>query len=233
MLKPRPSHQLYSPKLSQQWAEWVELENTEGSRQKEIYPAIKAWLAHAKPHSIADLGCGQGICSQLVGAGTSYVGIDASASLIARANKLYAAPNRTFAVGDVYNAPLKDNSTDAAMSVWVWSHLEDLAKAAKEMHRILKPGGKFIIINANPDTYEDRKGFYSSYKIEGKLLVGNFDLGGGKELTGSTLYLHSRENMADALKAAHLVIDETVTLGYKKAYPDGLYIAISGHKEKQ
>lgn len=232
MLKPRPSHQLYDPKLSQQWAQWVESESAEGSRQKEIYPVIKSWLAHAKPHSIADLGCGQGICSQLVDAGISYAGIDASTSLVARANKLYAAPNRTFTVGDVYNTPLEDGSTDAVMSVWVWSHLEDLTKAAKGMHRILKPGGTFIIINANPDTYEDRKGFYSSYQIEGKLLVGNFDLGGGKELSDSTLYLHSRKDMSDALKAAHFAIDKTVTLGYKETYPDGLYIAISGHREK-
>lgn len=232
MLAPRPSQELYNPQLAAQWADWVELENTEGSRQKEIYPVIKTWMTSAKPQSIADLGCGQGICSQLIDANISYFGIDASATLIEQAKKLYAAPNRTFTVGDVYNTSLEDNSVDAAISVWVWSHLENLAEAAKEMYRILKPGGSFMIINANPDTYEDRKSFYSSYQIEGKLLVGNFDLGEGRELTESTLYLHSRQDMSEALAAAYLAIDETVTLGYKEAYPDGLYIAMSGHKEK-
>lgn len=232
MLNPRSSQKLYDPQLSAQWAEWVELENTEGSRQKEIYPVIKDWLANTKLQSIADLGCGQGICSQLIDTDISYYGIDASTPLIERAKKLYVAPNRAFTVGDVYHTPLEDNSVDAAMSIWVWSHLEDLPKAAQEMHRILKPGGSYIMISANPDTYEDRKKFYSSYRIEVKLLVGNFDLGGGKELTDSTLYLHSREDMTEALEAAHLAIDETATLGHKETYPDGLYIAISGHKEK-
>lgn len=231
MLKPRPSQELYNPELSAQWAEWVELENTEGSRQKEIYPVIKKWLEHVKPASIVDLGCGQGICSQVVDAEIAYQGIDASTTLIKRARQRYAAPSRTFTVGDVYRTPLEDSSVDATMSVWVWSHLEDLSRASQEMRRILKPGGSFLIINANPDTYEERKGFYSSYEIEGNLLVGTFDLGGGRKLTDGTLYLHSREDMASALAHAHLLVDGTVTLGYKDEYPDGLYIALSGHKE--
>jgi len=232
MLNPRPSQELYNPQLAAQWAEWVELENTEGSRQKEIYPVINSWLASVKPHSVADLGCGQGICSQLIADDVTYTGIDASVMLIERAKKLYAAPNHTFTVGNVYGTPLEDGPVDAVMSVWVWSHLEDLGKAAQEMHRILKPGGAFMIISANPDTYEDRKSFYSSYEIGGKLLVGNFDLGNGKELSDSTLYLHSREDMAEAMAASYFAIDEVVTLGYKNTYPDGLYIAINGHKDK-
>ena len=184
----------------------------------------------AAPSTLVDIGCGQGACSRLVGANIEYVGVDASNTLIKRANDLYGEAAKRFVRGDVYKLPLADSSADAVMSVWVWSHLESLPNATTEMARILKPGGKFLVINANPDTYEERKGFYTKYEMKGDVLVGDFDLGEGKVLSNSTLYFHSRDEMTGALESSGLNIDDTATLGYKETYPQGLYIAISGHK---
>lgn len=46
---------------------------------------------------------------------------------------------------DVYHVPFKDASTDFISSRWVAEHLETPEKALKELHRILKPGGRLLI----------------------------------------------------------------------------------------
>jgi ubiquinone/menaquinone biosynthesis C-methylase UbiE len=226
---------LYNKKLAQEWTDWVESDNPEGSREKEIYPLIKKWAETIKPKSVVDIGCGQGICSTLIDQKTKYIGIDPVNELIKRAKKLYKSPNRKFIVGDAYDIPLEDSHTDAILSIWVWSHLENLEKAAKEMHRILKPGGPgghFLIITANPETYEIRKTFYKSFKEYDGYLIGTFDLGKGRTLTNTILYFHTKKKIIEAIKKSKLMIDKIDTIGLKDTYPGGLNISIWGHKPK-
>jgi len=203
----------YNPKLANEWTEWVETPNPEGTREREIFPYIQSW---AKGR-VADIGCGQGSCSSLI---DDYVGIDSSIALITRAKQLY--PNKSFMQGDVYNLPLDNQTFDAAMSIWVWSHLDDLETAANEMARVLKPEGRFLIITANPKTYDERKTWYKHYTIEGKLLRGDFDLGEGKALTDTTLYLHTFEDIKAAIEQSSLTIDKVGNMG------DDMYLSIEG-----
>lgn len=178
-----------------------------------------------------EIGCGQGIVSEQVPIGVEYVGIDPSNTLIERAKQLYAGGNRSFLEGDAYQLPLQDSSAEGVLSVWVWSHLQDLQLAAQEMSRILKSNGTFLVINANPATYPKRKGFYKSYEIIDGVLVGDFDLGNDKVLSRGTLHFHSIQDMSDALRDAGLSVTTIETIGHKDSYPDGLYIAISGLKQ--
>lgn len=221
----------YDKKRSDEWIDWIESNDAEASREKEIYPIIRDWLAKSNLANVVEVGCGQGIVSKQVPIGTEYIGIDPSSTLIERARQLYDSNNRSFLEGDAYKLPLEDASTEAVLSVWVWSHLQDLQLAAREMSRILKPNGAFLIINANPATYPERKGFYKSYEIVDGVLVGDFDLGNDKVLSQGTLHFHSVQDMTDALRNAGLCIDSVHTLGYKDSYPDGLYIAIDGLKQ--
>lgn len=137
---------------------------------------------------------------------------------------------RKFIVGDAHNIPLQDKSVAALLSIWVWSHLEHLGMAAKEMFRVLRPRGRFLIITANPETYEERKTFYKKYTIKGNLLTGIFDLGGGKVLTGTTLYLHSKEQIINAIKHAGLRINYIRRMGQAASSNKGLYLVIEGSK---
>jgi len=132
---------LYNQKLAKEWIDWVESKNPKGSREKEIYSLIKTWIKTIKPKKVVDIGCGQGICSTFISKYITYVGVDQSETLIERARKLYKSPNRKFILGDAYNIPLENNSTDTAISIWVWSHLKDLKKSAKEIHRRRSPQG--------------------------------------------------------------------------------------------
>lgn len=220
--------ELYGKTLGKEWIDWVE--NSNDTRDKEIFPFLKAWLHWTRPKVIADIGCGQGICSTLIPASTQYVGIDSSSVLLRRGRHLYQNQKKRFVKADAYDTRLKDCSVDAVISVWVWSHLKDLKASAKEMYRILKPGGKYFMITANPETYDERKTFYTKYKITGKLLRGKFDLENGKYLTNTTLYLHTTEEIIGSINDAGLTIDLTKNIGTAATSDKGLYLVVEGSK---
>lgn len=222
--------ELYDESLAAEWIDWVETPNPEGIREKEILPFIKKWIKETNPKTLGDVGCGQGACSELVDNKIQYIGIDSSKTLIGRARELYSSPNKKFVEGDVYNLPLENDSIDALMSIWVWSHLDNLKLAAKEMYRVLNSKGRFLIITANPETYEERKTFYSQYTIKGKLLTGTFDLGNCKALTNTTLYLHTKEEIEEAIKQAGLKINYVKRMGQAESSDKGLYLIIEGIK---
>lgn len=221
---------LYGEQLAGEWSEWVETPNPEGSREKELFPEVRSWLAQRRPTNVVDIGCGQGILSTLVPSEIDYHGVDLSEPLIARAKKQYAAPSRSFESGDAYRLPFEAATFDAAISFWVWSHLASPLRAAAEMSRVLKPHGFCLIITANPETYDVRRGFYSRYEEKDGLIIGDFDLGDGRKLTNTTLYLHTIPDLYAALKGAGLVIEETKRAGMLDEYPAGLYLIISAMK---
>jgi SAM-dependent methyltransferase len=49
-------------------------------------------------------------------------------------------------IGDAHNLPFKDGEVEAILSTDVFEHLKDPFKAASEMKRVLKPGGKVIFV---------------------------------------------------------------------------------------
>jgi len=221
---------MYNKELSEEWIDWVETPNPDGTRESEIFPYIKKWLNKNKPQDLADIGCGQGSCSSIVPDEISYVGIDPSSTLIARAKKSYSSSNKKFIKGNAYKIPLDNNSVDAIISIWVWSHLDNLELASKEMFRVLKPQGKFLLITANPDTYDERKIFYKKYTIKNNLLIGTFDLGNGRQLTNTTLHLHTKDQIKNAIKKAGFNITCLTKMGQAKSSDKGLYLVIEGSK---
>jgi len=220
----------YNNHLANEWIDWVEKSNPEGTREQEIFPLIKSWIKKIKPERLVDIGCGQGSCSTLLNKKIEYIGTDSSPSLIKRAKKLYLEPNKKFIQGDANNIPIESESTDAIISVWVWSHLDNLQLTSQEMYRVLKPKGRFMIITANPETYEERKTFYKDYSIKGNLLRGTFNLGGGKFLSDSTLYLHTKEDIESSIRKSGLKINYIKRMGQAESSEKGLYLVIEGSK---
>lgn len=124
-------------------------------READIYPRLNAWLDRSGAQEILDIGCGQGICSdQIRLEGRNYTGVEPCPILRARASELYGGTNRRFVAGDAYALPFDDEAFDAAFSISVWHLLADLDEAARELMRVLKPGGHFWIVTANPEAYD-------------------------------------------------------------------------------
>jgi SAM-dependent methyltransferase len=95
--------------------------------------------------TVLDYGCGNGENSlPLVSRGARVIGLDVSNDLLILARQRLAlhglADRATFLAASAHDLPLPDSSIDAVMGIAILHHL-DLNLAAREVHRVLKPGG--------------------------------------------------------------------------------------------
>lgn len=120
-------------------------------------PKIKL-LRDLKPsQKVLDVGCGNGIVAgEIIRRGANYTGLDISAKLLAIARRDYkkAIKNKQakFVLGEANKMPFVKNSFDAIFSYAVMHHIPSLELRLgflKEIHRVLKPGGRVAIINWN------------------------------------------------------------------------------------
>jgi SAM-dependent methyltransferase len=66
-------------------------------------------------------------------------------------------------VGDIHNLPFEDNTQEAITCMAVLEHVEDPAKAYKELYRVLKPGGYCFIYVPFLFYYHAEVGYYKDY----------------------------------------------------------------------
>jgi SAM-dependent methyltransferase len=201
-------------------------------RDDDIYPMLNSWIQRNAPTSILDIGCGQGICSEkLLLDRAAYTGVDASPYMLARAIEVYGKENKTFHVGDAYSLPFSDQSFESAFSLLVWHLLEDIGKAAKELNRILKPNGHFLIMTANPSSYSGWISMYPNAKVSGKRLEGTMELTPGTH-SHDVLHLHTLDDLNEALLNSGLKVQGSETFRASKADPQcKMLISIWGQKD--
>jgi len=96
---------------------------------------------------VLDLGCGSGVNSVLLAAkGADVVGVDISSSLLRigrRRAEVTGVPSPTFVAASAYSMPLPSSSVDVVFGIAILHHL-DLSAASREIHRVLRPGGRAI-----------------------------------------------------------------------------------------
>jgi ArsR family transcriptional regulator len=108
-------------------------------------------LLHFLPRDwvVADLGCGTGNASELLAPLVQRViAVDQSAPMLAAARKrLSGAKNVEFVRAELASLPLEDASVDACVCMLVLHHLESPESAMSEMRRVLRPGGRALIVD--------------------------------------------------------------------------------------
>lgn len=106
---------------------------------------------------IADLGCGTGrTLRDLSPHVRQVIGVDASPQMLKAARKrLAGVKNVELRQGELASLPIEGAACDAALCVLALSYVEEPAAVIREMARILKPGGRAVIVDLLPHDRED------------------------------------------------------------------------------
>lgn len=111
-------------------------------------------LALKAGESVIDIGVGPGLLSadmaQQVGATGRVVGVDSSSSMVAIAARRCGEFSQVeIATGDAQKLEFPDGSFDAAVCTQVLLYVPDVGRALMEMHRVLKPGGRALVLETD------------------------------------------------------------------------------------
>jgi SAM-dependent methyltransferase len=105
---------------------------------------------------ILDAGCGNGRYSlyllKTADPDATLTAFDLSEKMLARARARVANDRATYAVADLTKLPYADGAFDAAVCGWVLEHLPDPRPGLRELARVLRPGGKLLLM-CTEDTF--------------------------------------------------------------------------------
>jgi demethylmenaquinone methyltransferase/2-methoxy-6-polyprenyl-1,4-benzoquinol methylase len=100
---------------------------------------------------ILDVGCGTGWVLQFLRRkypGLAGEGMDLSPQMLVEARRI--DPDGNYFEGDVCALERPDNTYDLVVTVFTSRNFPDLEKSVQEMMRVLKPGGRLLILDSFP-----------------------------------------------------------------------------------
>ena len=126
-------------------------------------PAVEDALLRLAPDDtggrLLDIGTGTGRVLELLAPHfRQALGVDASKAMLALARARLAQPGLAHCavrLADMYRLPLADASFDTAVLQMVLHYAEDPSGAVAEAARVLRPGGRLIVIDLAPHGRDD------------------------------------------------------------------------------
>lgn len=175
---------------------------------------------------VLDVGCGNGAYLRglvpLAGPRGRVLGFDLSRGMLADVVELWnpALPRPLLAVADTQALPLPDASCDVALAMHMLYHVPDIGRAARELRRVLRPGGVLLAATNHDEHLRELRDAYHAAVAT---------VGGGpvaEELRFSARF--SLENGAEPLQGAFAQVerhDVSSALVIPEAAPVLRYIA--------
>lgn len=106
--------------------------------------------------TVADIGCGTGYLARgLLGLATKIICVDRSQAMLDQARERVGRESAgdvqlEFRRGPLDQLPIADAEVDGLVAGMVLHHLSELAPAAAQLRRVLKPGGPAVVLELEP-----------------------------------------------------------------------------------
>ncbi len=114
---------------------------------------------------VADLGAGEGTLAQLLAQrAEKVIAVDISPKMVAFGQELATKnglANLEFRIGDIEEPPIEENSLDLAVLSQALHHAVRPQRAIDAAFRILKPGGRLIVLDLLSHTFEEARQLYA------------------------------------------------------------------------
>jgi ArsR family transcriptional regulator len=158
---------------------------------RQLVPG-RSWAAWSRalglllpPLDVADLGCGEGYLTVETARWAKHVtAVDRSAGVLARAKALAERKklkNITWKKGEIEKLPIETGTLDVALLSQALHHASEPAKSLEEAWRILRHGGRLLILDLRPhdetwvrDKLGDRWFGFSDEHLSGLLARAGF-----------------------------------------------------------
>jgi len=179
---------------------------------KEWHIPEAADFAGARGLRVLEIGCGLGTDGvRFAKAGADYTGIDLTDAAIELARKRFelSGLRGELRVSDAENLDFADESFDLVYSHGVLHHTPDIARAVSEIHRVLKPGGRAIVMLYHRDSYNYRVGICILRRAGARLLKSESGLKLVHRMTGEPIdSLREHARIVKASTNGYLSSDE-------------------------
>lgn len=171
---------------------------------------IVEWIDETRPVTVLDAGSGYGFVLRILRDLTParITGIEYEEVRVHETREsLGGDPRVSVLVGDVTNLPFADETFDYVISSEVLEHLPDDAPAAREMFRVLKPGGTAIVTVPHrryPFNWDPIN--WTLQRLTGKHIGGRTPVSG---IWYDHQRLYTREGIVSLMENAGFVVEET------------------------
>jgi demethylmenaquinone methyltransferase / 2-methoxy-6-polyprenyl-1,4-benzoquinol methylase len=155
-----------------------------------------------------DLATGTGDIAALMSATHGHaliVGGDFSLNMLKEAKRRFADKNILWHACDANCLPFADSSFTAVTFGYLLRNVDDAAKVLREVHRVLKPGGKVVCLDTTPPEKNLLYPLVRFYFRFGIPVMGKFladDAAAYAYLTGSTMDFYSAAALAELFEGA-------------------------------
>ena len=193
--------------------------------------ALKQIVEPERPQRILDLACGTGDFSLAIAANahpeTTVTGVDLSEGMLAVMRKKVAAAGLEGRIsaeqGDAEHLPFGDGTFDRVTIAFGIRNFEHREAALREIRRVLKPGGKLVILELSVPSNRIIRWFYNLYFTKVTPLIGgriSGDKAAYRYLPASVLKFPGKEQWMATMTACGYrdVTHRAYTLGICRLY---------------
>jgi ubiquinone/menaquinone biosynthesis C-methylase UbiE len=130
--------------------------------QRVWWERVRCYLSDPPPIAMVDVGSGTGIWSKALADcfGSRIHAVEPSDGMRTRASVAHPHPRVEYMNGHAEALPLPDESVGAAWLSTVIHQLPDLPRAARELRRVVEPGGPVLIRSGYPGRQDEIELFH-------------------------------------------------------------------------